>query len=352
MTTGPGDEKAAGGLSRGHLRASHADRERVIAALRAAFVQGRLTKDEFDSRVGRVLGSRTYAELAALTADIPAGLSGPVARDALQADIRPRHRRQARRIAGSLAAIAVIVAAISVASVSHRPAFVATLRPTGAIMYVAASNGMTPVATATNTRGKPVKIGAIPAAIAITPDGKTAYVADLHPATVTSVATVTGTPGKPIEIGGFPWAIAITPDGRTAYIADLPAYGRGRTAVVPVATATNTPGKPINIGGRFPRAAAIAITPDGKTAYIVSASARRTTITPIATTTNTPGKPINIGGTGRRSAEAAIAITPDGRTAYIADGNHHTVIPVATATGTPGKPINIGGIPKGIAFAP
>jgi hypothetical protein len=89
MTTGPGDEKAAGGLGRGHLRASHADRERVIAALKAAFVQGRLTKDEFDSRVGRVLGSRTYAELAALTAGIPAGLSGPVARDALQADISP-----------------------------------------------------------------------------------------------------------------------------------------------------------------------------------------------------------------------------------------------------------------------
>ena len=147
MTTGPGDEKAAGGLGRGHLRASHADRERVIAALKAAFVQGRLTKDEFDSRVGRVLGSRTYAELAALTAGIPAALTGPAARDALQADIRPRHRRRARRIAGSLAAIAVIVAAISVTSVSHRPAFVAAPRPTGAIMYVAASNGMTPIAT-------------------------------------------------------------------------------------------------------------------------------------------------------------------------------------------------------------
>ena len=39
MMTGPGDEKAAGGPDRGHLRASHADREQVIAALRAAFVQ-------------------------------------------------------------------------------------------------------------------------------------------------------------------------------------------------------------------------------------------------------------------------------------------------------------------------
>ena len=76
MTTGPGDEKAAGGLGRGHLRASHADRERVIAALKAAFVQGRLTKDELDVRVGQVLAARTYADLAALTADLPGGLPG------------------------------------------------------------------------------------------------------------------------------------------------------------------------------------------------------------------------------------------------------------------------------------
>src|SRR6266702_2162256 len=315
MTTGPGDEKAAGGPDRGQLRASHADRERVIAVLKAAFIQGRLTKDEFDSRVGRALGSRTCAELAALTADIPAGLTGLVARDALQADIRPRHCRRTRGIAGSLAAIAVIVATMSVVSLSHRPAFVAAPRPMGAVMYVAASNGMTPIATATNTAGKPIKIGAIPAAIAITPDGKTAYIADEHPATVTPVATVTGTPGKPI-----------------------------------------------NIGGGVPRAVAIAITPDGKTVYVVSASARRTTVTPIATSTGTPGKPINIGGIARLTAMTPRTAAPladtgcsstDGRVGGSCDVCPvGMVIPVATATGTPGKPINIGRIPKGIVIAP
>lgn len=59
---------------RGGLRASHADREHILDVLKAAFVQGRLTKDEFDIRVGQTLASRTYAELAVLTADIPAGL--------------------------------------------------------------------------------------------------------------------------------------------------------------------------------------------------------------------------------------------------------------------------------------
>jgi hypothetical protein len=60
-------------LSHVHLRASHADRERVIDVLKAAFVQGRLTKDEFDARVGQALASRTDAELAAVAFDLPAG---------------------------------------------------------------------------------------------------------------------------------------------------------------------------------------------------------------------------------------------------------------------------------------
>jgi len=73
---GPGDETAAAAGGRGRVRASHADREQVIEVIKAAFVQGRLDRDEFDLRVGQALASRTCAELAALTADIPAGLTG------------------------------------------------------------------------------------------------------------------------------------------------------------------------------------------------------------------------------------------------------------------------------------
>jgi len=72
MATGPGDELAAAAAGYGGLRASDADRERVIGALKAAFVQGRLDRDEFDRRVGQAFASRTYAELAALTADLTA----------------------------------------------------------------------------------------------------------------------------------------------------------------------------------------------------------------------------------------------------------------------------------------
>ncbi len=68
--TGP-EEQAAGD----RLRVSHADREQVVQALRDAFVAGRLDKGELDVRAGRALTARTRAELAALTADIPADLA-------------------------------------------------------------------------------------------------------------------------------------------------------------------------------------------------------------------------------------------------------------------------------------
>jgi hypothetical protein len=62
-------------LSRARLRASHADREQVVGVLKAAFVQGRLGKDELTARLGQALAARTYADLATLTADLPAGLA-------------------------------------------------------------------------------------------------------------------------------------------------------------------------------------------------------------------------------------------------------------------------------------
>jgi Domain of unknown function (DUF1707) len=68
-----GDEMPAAG---GYFLAADADRQRVIDALRAAFAEGRLTRDEFDARVARTAGSRTYAELATVTADIPVWPTG------------------------------------------------------------------------------------------------------------------------------------------------------------------------------------------------------------------------------------------------------------------------------------
>ena len=104
----PGDEQPVVGIGYGHLRASHADRERVIGTLKAAFVQGRLTKDEFEARVGHALLSRTYAELAAVTADVPAELS------LASPSRRPARRRVRIRMNTAVTGGACVVVAIHV----------------------------------------------------------------------------------------------------------------------------------------------------------------------------------------------------------------------------------------------
>lgn len=69
--TGPGEEIRTPAAGPGRMRASNAEREQVIDVLKAAFVDGRLTKDELDARLGQTIAARTHAELATVTADIP-----------------------------------------------------------------------------------------------------------------------------------------------------------------------------------------------------------------------------------------------------------------------------------------
>jgi uncharacterized protein DUF1707 len=95
VIAGPGDETAAvASQGGGRFRASHADREQVIGTLKAAFVQGRLTEDELDARADRVYASRTYAELAEVTAEVTADIPVEPVRSR-----RPRDPWRATKIA-------------------------------------------------------------------------------------------------------------------------------------------------------------------------------------------------------------------------------------------------------------
>jgi len=112
VTTGPQDPAAAGG---DRLRAGHADREQVIEALKDAFVQGRLTRDELGARAGWALAARTRAELAALAADIPAvpaAPADPVGAGPVRPPAPARRRPLARAAAGSVGCLVIAFAAV------------------------------------------------------------------------------------------------------------------------------------------------------------------------------------------------------------------------------------------------
>lgn len=53
------------------IRASDAEREQVAAALRDNLAEGRLTLEEFDSRLDAAYAAKTYRELDALMVDLP-----------------------------------------------------------------------------------------------------------------------------------------------------------------------------------------------------------------------------------------------------------------------------------------
>jgi len=96
-------------------------------------------------------------------------------------------------------------------------------------------------------------VGSKPDAIAITPDGNTAYVTNSDSESVTPIEIATNTPEAEITVGSKPDAIAITPDGNTAYVTNSDSE-----SVTPIEIATNTPGAEIKVG-KFPDG--IAITP-------------------------------------------------------------------------------------------
>ena len=104
----PRDDIAADPAGHGRPGASHADREQVIEVLKTAFVQGRLTKDEFGTRIGQAFTSQTDAELTKVTADLPAGPMGARPPRRL-ARTRPRLSMNAVMSAGAFAMLAALV---------------------------------------------------------------------------------------------------------------------------------------------------------------------------------------------------------------------------------------------------
>ena len=134
MTTGPGDQGAADAAAGGYLRASHADREYVIDVLKAAFVQGMLTRAELDTRVGQAFASRTHGDLGAITADLPVGLTGA------QPPRKPAPAQAPPPVSKSLlwTAVAIMLAGI-VSVVAAVPAQIFLLLPVGVLAVLIAA---------------------------------------------------------------------------------------------------------------------------------------------------------------------------------------------------------------------
>jgi YVTN family beta-propeller protein len=194
-----------------------------------------------------------------------------------------------------------------------------------------------PINAATNTAETRIAVGQLPEAIAISPDGSTAYVVNTGSNSVTPIDTVTNVAGDPIPVGAGPQGVAFSPNGNIAYVTN---YQTG--TVTPITVSTNTPGTEFPVG---PAPYSVAFTPDGTKAYV--ANNILNSVTPIDVATTTAGNPIPVG-----RSPLGIAISPDGTKVYVANSSSDTVTPITIATDLPGPEIPVGQVPFGLAFSP
>jgi uncharacterized protein (TIGR03437 family) len=213
--------------------------------------------------------------------------------------------------------------------------------------YVAnfGSNTVSVIDTSSNTVVATVNVGSQPYAVAVTPDGTQAYVANCG-GDVFVIATSNNTVSAKVVVGGCPYDVAITPDGTRAYVVrdnanSVWAIDTSSNTVVAKVTVADTPG-------------AIAITPDGTRAYVVSVGTLSVSpaVSVIDISSNTVVTTLSVAELGR--TPVGVAITPDGKHAYVPNtGGYVSVIDTSSNTVTTQVTVpGIGISQVGVAITP
>lgn len=184
----------------------------------------------------------------------------------------------------------------------------------------------------------------IPQFIAITPDGKSAYVANLGDSTITEIDTATDTIKSTFNTAGLELQqIAIAPDGSKAYIVDKD----GNQLLV-----LNIPGNTFSAPIPLPAMSGpcgIAITPDGTKIYVTNTLTNNISVVindAFSSTIPSVGPTPFIEPNG-------VAFTPDGKQAFVTSEGTDSVFIIRVADNTIiGSPINVNDAPYYLAITP
>lgn len=195
------------------------------------------------------------------------------------------------------------------------------------------------IATATNTvtASAPVSTG-MPSAIAFAPDGAAGYVANAGLNTVSVLDTATNGVTATAPVGEFPFDIAVAPDGRFAYTANL---GAAADAVSVIDTATRTAIASIALDEG---SQGIALAPDGRFAYVTHGDSGIVSVLDTATNTRVASVPVGL-------SPFRVAVSQDGQFAYVTNQGSANVSVIDAATNSVVATIPVGGTPQGVAFA-
>lgn len=208
--------------------------------------------------------------------------------------------------------------------------FGVAITPDGARLYVVQPNSdiISIIDTSTNTVITTVPTPRLFRAIAISPDGRFAYLTAMGNVHVLDIATSTVIASVPIET--YPGEVVFSPDGRLAYVTVL---GSG---IWIIDTATKTVADVVDMDD----ADGVVPTPDGKFLYVTVGTPTRSDVEVIATASRTVVSTIPIGGDIH-----GLDVTPDGRLVYVPIGTGSTVAVIDTATNTVIATVSVGSRP-------
>jgi YVTN family beta-propeller protein len=192
-------------------------------------------------------------------------------------------------------------------------------------------------------------VGTNPIDAAITPDGKTAFVANnnysreliLGGDSVSTIDVKTRTKHPTdITVGSQPQGVAMTPDGKTAFVAN---GGSGTVSTIDVKTRAKHP-TDIPVGDQ---PFGVAFTPSGKTAFVPNRNSHSVSTIDVKTRTKHPTD-IPVG-----SSPVDVAFTPDRKTAFVTNWGSGSVstIDVKTRSKDP-TDVPVGSQPIGLAVTP
>ncbi|MEU7528093.1 hypothetical protein AB0A74_20360 [Saccharothrix sp. NPDC042600] len=248
--------------------------------------------------------------------------------------------------------LAVAALGVSVpAAVAGGPAYLVVGRypvavevsPNGAFAYATSAEDrrVTVIDTASRTVSGVINVGSKAGSIAFTPDSRTAYVTDhgdlnADKGSVLAIDTasraVTRISVLPLI---SPTAVAVTPDGKKAYVA-------GANYLSVIDTATNVP-RAVDIG--YFTLTDVEVTPDGSRVYLADHNSRSVVVLSTATDSVIATVPMP-------TLPSRIAITPDGQRVYATSYSHNKVYMIATEGNRVGATIDVAGSPRGVAVAP
>ncbi|MEJ2851885.1 MULTISPECIES: hypothetical protein [unclassified Saccharothrix] len=252
-------------------------------------------------------------------------------------------------VAGLVGGLVAPVPAVAVGS--DRPAYLSVgkypvaveVSPNGAFAYATSAEDrtVTVIDTASRTISGVIDAGARVGGIAFTPDSRTAYLADhgdlnTDKGSVLAIDTATRavTRISVLPLVG-PSAVAVTPDGKKAYVA-------GANYLSVIDTATNV-ARAVDIG--YVTLSDVAVTPDGSRAYFTDY--RTSSIVVLSTATDSVIATVPLPTTPSR-----IVVMPDGRRVYATSYMDNKVYMIATAGHYVGATIDVAGSPSSLAAAP